>query len=275
MKFKKYLFLSAILILCACANNSISSLNTSFSKETSNDLSNYSSDNSSNLINNSLSSIDNTSSSIIKNSSSINNSTSTSNTSSIISNKDENIYNPDGSKLLPLPTTKLEEVWNEKETLYNFQTSFPNGFNYIHGHQIVKTPKFYDNDEKGWKITFPNTGARLGLQTPFFVSNLKLEIRLYFTGIFNNNDKVDEDHPWITVYGFNNDRKIVQTKYVECPKNFYNLQNNSQPFNFYMSGEDVTYLEIRFTAPPYKTSQCYNFGIKQIGFKSFPYKYNE
>lgn len=42
-----------------------------------------------------------------------------------------------------------------------------------------------------------------------------------------------------------------------------------------MSGEDVTYLEIRFTAPPYKTSQCYNFGIKQIGFKSFSYKYNE
>lgn len=147
--------------------------------------------------------------------------------------------------MLPLPTTKLEEVWNEKETLYDFQSSFL------------------------------NTGARLGLQTPFFVSNLKLEIRLYFTGIFNNNDKVDEDHPWITVYGFNNDRKIVQTKYVECPKNFYNLQNNSQPFNFYMSGEDVTYLEIRFTAPPYKTSQCYNFGIKQIGFKSFPYKYNE
>lgn len=73
MKFKKYLFLIAMLILCACAYNSISSLNTSFSKEISNDLSNYSSDNSSNLINNSLSSIDNTSSSIIKNSSSINN----------------------------------------------------------------------------------------------------------------------------------------------------------------------------------------------------------
>ena len=65
MKFKKYLFLSAILILCACANNSILSLNTSFSEEISNDLSNYPSDNSSNLINNSLSSIDNTSSSTI------------------------------------------------------------------------------------------------------------------------------------------------------------------------------------------------------------------
>lgn len=28
MKFKKYLFLIAMLILCACANNSISFLNT-------------------------------------------------------------------------------------------------------------------------------------------------------------------------------------------------------------------------------------------------------
>ena len=104
---------------------------------------------------------------------------------------------------------------------------------------------------------------------------MKLEIRLYFTGIFNNNDKVDKDNPWITVYGFNNERKIVQTKYVECPNNFYSLKNNSSPFHFYMSGENVTYLEIRFTAPPYKSSQCYNFGIKQIGFKAFPYKYEE
>ena len=54
MKFKKYLFLSAILILCACANNAISSLDTSFSNGTSGYLSSYSNNTFSNLINNSL-----------------------------------------------------------------------------------------------------------------------------------------------------------------------------------------------------------------------------
>ena len=251
MKLKKYLFLSTILIICACSTNLISSSN-STSKISDNISSEEIVSSSNNSIINSVST---SSSSSIKNSTS----TSSSSSSMITSKTDEDKYNPDGSKLLPLPTSSLDEVWNENETLYDFQSSFPNGFNYIHGHQIVKTPKFYDNDEKGWKITFPNTGARLGLQTPFFVSN----------------DKVDENHPWITVYGFNNERKIVQTKYVECPNNFYSLKNNSSPFHFYMSGEGVTYLEIRFTAPPYKSSQCYNFGIKQIGFKAFPYKYEE
>ena len=267
MKLKKYLFLSTILIICACSTNLISSSNST--SEISNNISSEEIVSSSN---NSISNNVSTSSS-----SSIKNSTSTSNSSSsmITSKTDEDKYNPDGSKLLPLPTSSLDEVWNENETLYNFQTSFPEGFNFIYGHQIVNTPKFYNSENNGWKITFPNTETRLGLQTPLFTSNLKLEIRLYFTGIFNNNDKVDKDNPWITVYGFNNERKIVQTKYVECPNNFYNLKNNSNPFNFYMSGEGVTYLEIRFTAPPYKSSQCYNFGIKQIGFKAFPYKYEE
>ena len=101
----------------------------------------------------------------------------------MITNKtDEDIYNPDGSKLLPLPTTSLNEIWNKNETLYNFKTSFPEGFNFIYGHQIVNTPKFYDSENNGWKITFPNTGTRLGLQTPLFVSNLKLEIRYILQG---------------------------------------------------------------------------------------------
>lgn len=267
MKLKKYLFLSTILIICACSTNLISSSN-STSKISDNISSEEIVSSSNNSIINSVST---SSSSSIKNSTS----TSSSSSSMITSKTDEDKYNPDGSKLLPLPTSSLDEVWNENETLYNFQTSFPEGFKFIYGHQIVNTPKFYDSENNGWKITFPNTGTRLGLQTPLFTSNLKLEIRLYFTGIFNNNDKVDKDNPWITVYGFNNERKIVQTKYVECPNNFYSLKNNSSPFHFYMNGEGVTYLEIRFTAPPYKSSQCYNFGIKQIGFKAFPYKYEE
>lgn len=197
-------------------------------------------------------------------------------TSSSSSSEDDEItYNPDGSQHLPVPQEHVEETWGTQEVKYSFLESFPGGFQYIYGHKILNQPNFYQDDTKGWKVTIPNSLAQMGVQTPLFESNLKIEIRLYLTGIYNSSNKVDQDQPWVRVYGFNKEGTLTQIKEVECPSNFYNYKNSSNPINFYMSGEDVDYLEIRFTAPPYKGSQCYNFGIKEIGFKTFPYAYVE
>lgn len=196
-------------------------------------------------------------------------------TSSSSSSEDEITYNPDGSQHLPVPQEHVKETWGTQEVKYSFLESFPEGFQYIYGHKILNQPNFYQDDTKGWKVTIPNSLARMGVQTPLFESNLKIEIRLYLTGIYNSSNKVDQDQPWLRVYGFNKEGTLTQIKEVECPSNFYNYKNSSNPINFYMSGEDVDYLEIRFTAPPYKGSQCYNFGIKEIGFKTFPYAYVE
>lgn len=200
-----------------------------------------------------------------------NSSASPSSSSSSSSIENSGDYNPDGSLHLPPPTNEKELNWSQTETKYDFSTAFPLGFQYIYGHKILNNPSFYAAG--GWKITIPNSEARMGLQTPRFKSNLKLEIRLYLAGVYNSNNMVDEDNPWIWVYGFNDEGKITQIKEVDTPNNFYNYANNKNPINFYMSGENVSYLEIRFASSPYKGSQCYNFGIKEIGFKIFPYAY--
>lgn len=188
---------------------------------------------------------------------------------SINSSETKEEYNPDGSKHQEPPTNNPKLEWSSEESLYDFSSSFPEGFKYIYGHQILKNPAFYSNG--GWKITVPNGSARMGFQTPLFESDLKIEIRFYFSEINNNNNKVDEDNPWMTIYGFNEKGIITQTLTVETPSKFSSLENNKTPYNIYMSGENVSYLEVRFTACPYKGTQCYNFGIKSIGFKTFPY----
>ena len=203
-------------------------------------------------------------------------STSTPNQTSSSSSTEGGItYNPDGSQHLPVPSEHVKEIWGTQEVKYSFLESFPDGFQFIYGHKILNQPDFYRDTTKGWSISVPNSLARMGVQTPLFDSNLKIEIRLYLTSINNSNNKVDQDQPWIRVYGFNKEGTLTQIKEVDCPSNFHNYKNSSNPINFYMSGEDVDYLEIRFTAPPYKGSQCYNFGIKEIGFKTFPYAYVE
>ncbi len=177
-------------------------------------------------------------------------------------------YNPDGSKTLPKPS-HIVSTWGQQETIYDFKESFPEEFSYIYGHQILDNPKFYS--EGGWKITVPNSSARMGFQTPIFNTDLKIEIRLYIAGIYNSNNKVDDKTPFITLYGFDENGKLIRTLEVENLKNFYNYKNSKTPLNIYFNGENISYMELRFTSSPYKSSQCYNFGINQIGFKTFPY----
>lgn len=180
-------------------------------------------------------------------------------------------YNEDGSAKLPIPTKEVSS-WGQQETKYDFSSQFPEEFSYIYGHKILDNPSFYSKG--GWKITFPNSSARMGFQTPLFNSDLKIEIRLYISEINNSNNKVDKDNPFITIYGFDMNGELIRTSKIENVSNFYNYQNSSSPLNFYFNGEGISYLELRFTSAPYKNSQCYNFGINSIGFKTFPYPLN-
>ena len=189
---------------------------------------------------------------------------------------EEPTYNPDGSQHLNPPTNLKKEPWSQTETIYDFSNEFPENFSYIYGHKILDNPNFYSESAGGgWKITVPNSSARMGVQTPMFETNLKLEIRLYIGGIFNNNNKVDEKTPFITIYGFSQTGDLVRTKEVDNMSNFYNYKNSKNPIQIYMNGEGISYLELRFTNAPYKSSQCYNFALLKMGFKTFPYAYEE
>lgn len=260
VKMKKLLFL-CLLVLMGCSQKTS---NTSLEQES------VSTSFESSLISEINSDIE---SSLTTNKSSISSSntheTSSKFTTSVTSDKaTSESYNPDGSKTLPIPS-KSVSTWGQEETIYDFKESFPEEFSYIYGHQILKNPAFYSAG--GWKITVPNSSARIGFQTPIFNTDLKIEIRLYIAGIYNSNNKVDEKTPFITIYGFNETGKLIRTLEVENLKNFYNYKDSKNPLQIYLNGEGLSYFELRFTAAPYKSSQCYNFGINQIGFKTFPY----
>ncbi len=257
---KKLVFLSLLVLMGCSQTPSIKS----YSKD-SNLVSSYESE---------CNSISSENESTLSSSKNVSSSKESNNVSSskISTDSSKTSYNPDGSKALPKPSVSVS-TWGQEETIYDFKESFPEEFSYIYGHQILKNPKFYS--EGGWKITVPNSSARMGFQTPIFNTDLKIEIRLYIAGIYNSNNKVDEKTPFITIYGFDESGKLIRTKEVENLTNFYNYKNSKNPLQIYFNGENVSYMELRFTSAPYKSSQCYNFGINQIGFKTFPYPINE
>ncbi len=267
---KSKILIAISLLLFGCSSSSSSSIINSSEISSLNDTSSnnvvntYSSDSSFNELDSNLNTNSFKESSSDVKSSSFNSSSSNLTSSSF---KEEKLDEHD----FPLPNYEVN--FSSEETIFDFQDTFPQEFKYIYGYKVLNNPSFYASG--GWKISYPNSKATLGFQTPFFNSDLKLEIRFYLGDINNSNNKVDKDSPFLTIYGFNKEGKLIRTVEIANQTNFYNYQNNVNPMNFYINGENISYLEVRFTSPPYKSSQCYNFAIKKIGFKIFPYPLNE
>lgn len=272
MKNKKFIILTLSLLLISCSSNKgNSSNNISINDSLIN------SDYQSSISSNTESSLENSSVNESENSSYEDSSSSSSSNSSsevisedVSSDINSEEYNEDGSKKLNPPTYRLSEVWSSEETKYDFTSSFPEGFSYIYGHKILTNPNFYASIPS-WKVPFPNSSARGGFQTPLFTSDKKIEIRFYIGEIANSSKKVDEKNPFLKIYGFNQEGKLIRSYDFSSPSNFYSYRNSKNPLRYYINGENIDYLEFRFLSQPYKSSQCYNFGIKEIGFKMFPY----
>ena len=213
----------------------------------------------------SVSSYSNSSSSSIKVSTS---SSSKLQVSSSSNNKVET-YNPDGTVKLPIPNYSINSTWGQNGKFYEIDNSFPEGFSCIYGKQIINNPDYYANTGN-WKITYPNTGTRMGFQSPLFEEDLKLEVWFTVNETHRNNDTLDKTNPWIRIYGYSKDGKLVRTKDIESPNNF-----NERDYHYAFNGEGINYFELRFMSQPHEGTKCYNFGISKIGVKSFPYSYND
>ena len=177
-------------------------------------------------------------------------------------------YNPDGTVKLPIPNYSINSTWGQNGKFYEIDNLFPEGFSCIWGKQIIDEPVCYASGS--WKITYPNTGTRMGFQSPLFEEDLKLEIWFSVSEIHGNTDKLDEDNPWIRIYGYSSEGKLIRTKDIESPNKF-----TERRYNYAFNGEGVNYFEIRFLSQPHEGTKCYNFGISEIGVKSFPYAYND
>lgn len=178
-------------------------------------------------------------------------------------------YNPDGTVKLPIPTTSLNSTWGQSGKFYNINYSFPSEFSYIYGKQIVDEPSYYANTGN-WQIKYPNTGTRMGFQSPLFEEDLKLEVWFSVDEIHGNTDKLDKTNPWIRIYCFSEDGTLIRTKDIESPTKF-----SERDYHYAFNGEGVNYFEIRFLSQPHEGTKCYNFGISKIGVKSFPYPYDD
>lgn len=185
------------------------------------------------------------------------------------SNNKVETYNPDGTVKLPIPTYSINSTWGQSGKFYEIDNSFPEGFSCIYGKQIVNNPDYYANTGN-WKITYPNTGTRMGFQSPLFEEDLKLEVWFTINEIHRNNDTLDKTNPWIRIYGYSKDGRLVRTKDIESPTNF-----NERDYHYAFNGEGINYFELRFMSQPHEGTKCYNFGISKIGVKSFPYAYND
>ena len=265
MKINKFVLLLSVLLITGCSLKSHSSSSSS-SKENSSTTSSAVLSSSSSSSTSSLS-ITSSSSSSSQQQISTSSSSSSKPSSSLSSSKAES-YNHDGTVKLPIPKKSINSTWGQSGKFYDINNEFPDGFSCIYGKQIIDTPPYYATGN--WKITYPNTGTRLGFQSPLFEEDLKLEVWFTVDEIHKNSDSLDKSNPWIRIYGFSKTGVLVTTKDIESPSNF-----TERDYHYAFNGEGVNYFELRFMAQPHEGSKCYNFGISSIGVKSFPYPYND
>lgn len=264
---KKIALLSVLLIGIVGCNQvgSSSAPNSSSSSNASSNVLSFSSS----AISSSSSVVSHSSSSIISSNSSSSSIVSSSSKASTTSSTSKvETYNPDGTVKLPIPTTSINSTWGQSGKFYDISNEFPEGFSCIYGKQIIDTPPFYANGN--WKITYPNTGTRMGFQSPMFEEDLKLEVWFTVDEIHRNSDTRDKTNPWIRIYGFSKNGTLIRTKDIESPSNF-----TEREYHYAFNGEGINYFELRFMSQPYEGSKCYNFGISNIGVKSFPYPYSD
>lgn len=176
-------------------------------------------------------------------------------------------YNPDGSKTLEMPLNRDAKIDIAEWTSFNFEEgTMPENCRYIYGNNFGKG-EFYSATAGGGLKMNENSKSRKGVQLPFINSWQKLEIRIYIGKFFQCGSSVNEKDPVFTIYGFDDNGLIKDTKTIDM----ISSNNVGSYVRVYMPAEEVSYLEIRATNLPYKSSQVYNFSITHIDLKGWPY----
>ena len=276
MKKSFILFVAAsLLFVSSCGAKKSISGNSSFSSYLSSISSSTSGENSSYTINSNIVTSNEETSSSSSLSSIISSETITSSSIDVVSSTSLNSpsgTNPDGGgQRLPLPTNIDDkyEIGQDNKTMTTFafeNSSLPKYFRYIYGNNFVKGNYYADGSAK----FSSSTAAKQGFQTGYFIGNKKLEIRIHVGNLYNSNDgnKIDNDLPVMSIYGFSEDGTLLQQVYIKE----INKNNENNYIRTYMPGNDVAYLEFRFMQLPYKGSQAYNISLKGISLIAWPYE---
>ncbi len=143
----------------------------------------------------------------------------------------------------------------------------PLDFRHIYGNNFTNA-NFYSNNGNGYAIKFDQLYK--GIQSPLLTPFKKIEVRLTINPVTNNSQKsTSQKDDVLHIYGYNNNREVVETNYVT--QGSITAQKENSELKFYLKNIEITYFEVRLNAFPYKGSQCYNFGISKISIKGWPY----
>lgn len=180
---------------------------------------------------------------------------------------DRPAYNPDGSKTLERPQNFGNRLDITEWVNLDFsQGVMPDYCRYIYGNNFTQ-PDFYAVSAGGGLKMNENSKSRKGVQLPYFNSWLKVELRIYIGKLFQGGSQVNYKDPVFTIYGFDENGLIKKTETIDM----IGTNNEGGYVRCYFGGEDISYIEIRATNLPYKSSQVYNFSIAKIGLKGWPY----
>ena len=158
-------------------------------------------------------------------------------------------------------------TWSEND----LKTDLPDGFRYVYKNSCDDGPTghkcsadFYKNKEGGIKID----RIGVGFQTMLFEhTGAKLEIRIGISQVNNNNKKVEKNKDTAHVYFFDKDGTYLN-KYV-IKEGTISSTTKEIKFTWTEKASEIAYFEYRSVAYPYKSSQCYNYGISYCNIKSW------
>lgn len=150
---------------------------------------------------------------------------------------------------------------------FDITSSLPNYWSYIMGNNKRTTGGDFYAISSGGGFKFSQ--LYYGLQSPLINSWLKTEVRLTISQVNNNSENVSKhkDKPIFHVYMYDITGQYIAMETVEQMSNFASRREIS----FYLRNTNMAYFEIRLNAQPYKSSQCYNFGVSQISIKGWNY----
>ncbi|MEG0978019.1 MAG: hypothetical protein RSD40_00025 [Bacilli bacterium] len=183
---------------------------------------------------------------------------------------------PDNSPRLAIPTNidnKLILENNIRQTFEFKNDIIPDNWRTIFGYKFGKVPQYAESYGYGLEFKISNSGAGRGIQSPMFTCSLKLEIDLEIGKLSNSNNVVspNDKRPVFSVYGFSSTGQFIRS--VDLFTLDKGNENHSK--KLYMSGVDISYLEIKMLRNPYKSQQAYNCQLLGISLVSYPYEYKE
>lgn len=150
---------------------------------------------------------------------------------------------------------------------YDLTTSLPSYWSFIMGNNKKANCSDFYAESSGGGFKFSHT--YYGLQTPLLTSWLKTEVRLTVSQVHGNSDaqKQYEGKPIFHIYSYDKTGHYIGMQTYDQQSKFSDVKE----IKFYIANPEMAYFEIRLNACPYKSSQCYNFGISQISIKGWPY----